>query len=78
MKYFGKLPEYYLTKQEAKINGWRPAIGNLDEAAPGKMIGGDVYKNRNGHLPSAEGRVWLLTIQKDIAPDIGCYIQMMA
>ena len=32
LKYFGKLPEYYLTKQEAKINGWRPAIGNLDEA----------------------------------------------
>jgi hypothetical protein len=58
LKYFGKLPEYYLTKQEAKINGWRPAIGNLDEAAPGKMIGGDVYKNRNEHLPSAEGRVW--------------------
>lgn len=25
---------------------------------PGKMIGGDIYYNRNGKLPSAEGRIW--------------------
>lgn len=32
--------------------------GNLGEVAPGKMIGGDVYQNKNGHLPSAPGRIW--------------------
>ena len=58
LKYYGKLPEYYLTKQEAKANGWRAAIGNLAEVVPGKMIGGDIYKNKNGHLPKAEGRIW--------------------
>lgn len=25
---------------------------------PGKMLGGDIYKNREGKLPSAPGRVW--------------------
>ena len=32
--------------------------GNLSTVLPGKMIGGDVYKNRDGKLPSAIGRVW--------------------
>lgn len=58
MTYFSKLPDYYVTKQEAKAAGWRPAKGNLDEVVPDKMIGGDVYQNRNGHLPQAEGRIW--------------------
>lgn len=58
LKYYGKLPKYYLTKQAAKANGWRAAIGNLAEVVPGKMIGGDIYKNKNGHLPKAEGRIW--------------------
>ena len=49
LKYYGKLPEYYLTKQEAKENGWRAAIGNLAEVAPGKMIGGDIYKTNGSH-----------------------------
>ncbi len=25
---------------------------------PGKLIGGDIYKNRDGRLPQAEGRIW--------------------
>ena len=25
---------------------------------PGKMITKGIYKNRNGHLPSAPGRIW--------------------
>ena len=58
LTYFSKLPDYYVTKQEAKAAGWRPAKGNLDEVVPDKMIGGDVYQNRNGHLPQAEGRIW--------------------
>lgn len=55
---YGTLPEYYITKQEAKQQGWRAIEGNLAEIAPGMMIGGDVYQNRNGHLPKAEGRIW--------------------
>ena len=58
LKYFGSLPECYITKQEAKESGWQAFRGNLDTVAPGKIIGGDVYENRNGHLPKAEGRIW--------------------
>lgn len=25
---------------------------------PGKSIGGDVCRNRNGHLPNLPGRIW--------------------
>ena len=32
--------------------------GNLDEVLPDKMIGGDIYKNKDGKLPNASGRVW--------------------
>lgn len=38
--------------------GWIAFLGNLSEVAPGMMIGCDVYRNRNGHLPQAEGRIW--------------------
>lgn len=38
--------------------GWVPKKGNLDEVAPGKMIFGGVYRNNNGHLPDAPGRIW--------------------
>lgn len=55
---YGTLPEYYMTKEDAKQQGWRSIEGNLAEVAPGMMIGGDEYKNRNGHLPQAEGRIW--------------------
>lgn len=55
---YGILPEYYLSKNEAKERGWKAHLGNLSEILPGMMIGGDVYQNRNGHLPQAEGRIW--------------------
>lgn len=55
---YDMLPEYYMTKEDAKQLGWRAIQGNLADVAPGMMIGGDVYQNRNGHLPSAEGRIW--------------------
>ena len=58
LAHYGKLPEYYITKAEAKASGWKAFAGNLHEIAPNKMIGGDIYNNRNGHLPVAEGRVW--------------------
>lgn len=54
----GELPPCYLTQDEAKTLGWKKWLGNLVEILPGRMIGGDVYKNRDKRLPIAEGRVW--------------------
>jgi RHS repeat-associated protein len=54
----GKLPLNFITKAEAKALGWNPKLGNLDAVAPGKSIGGDVFKNTEGLLPNASGRTW--------------------
>ena len=56
--YKHKLPEYYITKKQAIILGWKTELGNLAAIAPQKMIGGLPYKNKNGHLPNAPGRIW--------------------
>ena len=58
LKYYGHLPEYYITKQEAKSLGWKSYKGNLDKVAPGKMVGGNIYKNQPAYLPEKEGRIW--------------------
>jgi hypothetical protein len=55
---FGFLPEYYISKKQAQKSGWQNWKGNLDEVLPGKMIGGDIYKNKDGKLPQSPGRVW--------------------
>ena len=52
------LPDYYVTLQDAKSFGYRPLLGNLADILPGKMITKGIYKNKNGHLPSASGRIW--------------------
>ncbi len=49
VKNTGKLPPNYITKKQAIDLGW---------IVPGKSIGGEVYQNRNGHLPQKFGRVW--------------------
>ena len=54
----GELPEYYISKEEAKRLGWTSKQGNLAEILPGRMIGGGVFKNGEGKLPDAPGRVW--------------------
>lgn len=46
-----KLPDYYITKNEAKKLGWNPSQGNLCEILPGRAIGGDYFGNREGKLP---------------------------
>lgn len=56
--YTGKLPGYYVTKEEAEDAGWIKWKGNLADVFPGKMIGGDVYRNKNKKLPLAPGRIW--------------------
>ncbi len=58
LKKFGKLPVYYINKLEAKKLGYNPILGNLATVAPGKMLTKGEYKNKNGHLPSASGRIW--------------------
>ena len=55
---YGRLPEYYITKEEAESAGWKRNRGNLADVAPGKTIGGNIYKNRDHRLPEREGRRW--------------------
>ena len=45
------LPDYYITKSEAKKHGWVPSQGNLCEVLPGRAIGGDRFSNRERALP---------------------------
>lgn len=54
----GYLPEYYMTKGEARKQGWIAAQGNLCRVLPGKAIGGDRFGNREGLLPDKKGRTW--------------------
>ena len=58
LKHIGQLPDYYITKSNAKRLGWVAIKGNLSNVAPGYMLTKGVYKNRNGKLPSKNGRVW--------------------
>lgn len=53
---YGHLPDNFLTKKEAKSLGWDSQKGNLQDVAPGMSIGGDVFGNREGLLPSADNR----------------------
>ena len=54
----GKLPSNYISKKDAKALGWESKKGNLANVADGKIIGGDIYKNNEGRLPQANGRIW--------------------
>ncbi len=53
----GKLPDYYISRAEAIELGWRSSKP-LSKFAPGKMLFGGVYFNKDGRLPSAPGRIW--------------------
>lgn len=54
----GALPDYYLTKNEARDLGWISEKGNLWDVAEGRVIGGDRFGNREGLLPDKKGRRW--------------------
>ncbi len=60
LKFVNTLPDYYISKLTAILNGWDSSKNSttLDKVIPDKMIGGDEYKNKDGHLPSAPGRKW--------------------
>ena len=45
LKAYGKLPDYYITKEEAKEKyGWVQGKNTTSGKAPGKMTGGNIYK----------------------------------
>ena len=53
---YGTLPNNFITKAEARELGWEG--GGLEDYAPGKCIGGDVFGNYEGLLPEKEGRIY--------------------
>ena len=53
-----RLPDYYVTKQQARAQGWNSREGNLCSILPGRAIGGDRFSNRGKALPTAPGRIW--------------------
>lgn len=58
LRLYGRLPSNYLTKKEASALGWESSKGNLWQVAEGRVIGGDIFGNREGLLPKAKGRTW--------------------
>ncbi|MFH8134459.1 ribonuclease domain-containing protein [Pantoea osteomyelitidis] len=53
-----QLPDYYISKNAARRQGWDAGKGNLCEVLPGKAIGGDRFSNREKRLPQQAGRQW--------------------
>lgn len=53
---YGKLPSNYMTKKEARKQGWRG--GALNRKIKGMCIGGDEFSNFEGTLPEKEGRIY--------------------
>ncbi len=47
-----RLPDYYITKGEARKLGWVASKGNLCDILPGRAIGGDHFSNREKTLPA--------------------------
>ncbi len=63
-----RLPAWYLTKSEARRQGWEPGKGNLCQILPGRAIGGDRFSNREKVLPEKQGRRWF---EADVNYDCG-------
>lgn len=57
LRYYGKLPDYYLSRSELIALGWKSSKPPA-KYAPGKMLFGGIYYNDEGKLPSAAGRIW--------------------
>lgn len=57
LRYFKTLPAYYISRPQLEALGWayreKPS-----KYAPGRMFGGDQYKNRDRRLPNKIGRIW--------------------
>lgn len=57
LKHYGKLPDYYISRSDLSALGYRWGKPPR-KYAPGKMVYGGIYQNKNGHLPEAPGRIW--------------------
>ncbi len=55
---YGRLPDNYITKSEAKNLGWENSKKNMNSVCNGCSIGGDQFGNREGLLPKKDGRVY--------------------
>lgn len=55
---YGHLPSNFVTKKTAEKAGWKTRGLTIDEACPGKSIGGDRFGNYEGKLPDKRGRKW--------------------
>lgn len=53
---YKKLPSNFVTKKEAKRNGWNPSKNKLSDVMEGYCIGGDKFGNREKLLPMKKGR----------------------
>ena len=53
---YGYLPPNFITKTDARALGWEG--GSVEQYKPGYAIGGDVFSNREGLLPAADGRIY--------------------
>ncbi len=51
------LPDYYISKEDALAIGWKLSKWPSN-FVPGKTITAGLYKNLDGHLPQATGRIW--------------------
>ena len=53
---YGHLPDNFMTKKEARAEGWQS--GALNRTIKGMCIGGDEYSNFEGKLPEADDRIY--------------------
>lgn len=53
---YSSLPSNFITKDEARALGWEG--GSVERYLEGAAIGGDVFGNREGLLPKADGRIY--------------------
>lgn len=54
----GRLPDNFITKDEAAKLGWDASDNYVSDAAPGMSIGGDRFGNYEGLLPTKKGRIY--------------------
>ncbi len=57
MKYMGKLPDYYISREDLKDLGWREGK-SPKKFAPEKMATMGIYRNDDKHLPDSPNRIW--------------------
>lgn len=56
---YHKLPQNYITKNEAKKLGWNSSKNYVGDVAKGKSIGGDRFNNYQKILPDIKGRKYI-------------------